>query len=129
MEDSHSQMVFPFLLDDPLYRRHVREERIISEVREALEPVLQEKMLQIISDMAETGFKEKLESIVRDAVQHAEEEIQAIFSDIRLMLFELLHHFADSHDPADWWKRGAEPDEDCEVGDMSTSGESLLARH
>ena len=112
MEDSHSQMVFPLLGDDPLYLRHVREERIVSEVKEALEPVLQEKMVQIISDMAETGFKEKLESIVKGAVEHTEKEIQAIFSDIRLMLFELLHHFADSRDPADWWKRGEDPDED-----------------
>ena len=108
-------MVFPFLADDPLYLRQVREERIISEVREALEPVLYERMTEIISDMAEAGFREKLESIVRGAVEHIEKETHAMFSDIRLMLFELLHHFADSHDPADWWKRGTDLDEDEDI--------------
>jgi len=115
MQHSHHQMVFPFLQDDPLCLRQVREERIVSEVEEALKPVLYERMTEIISDMAETGFREKLESIVRGAVEHTEKETHAMFSDIRLMLVELLHHFADSHDPADWWKRGLEPDEDEDI--------------
>ena len=115
MEESHNKKVFPFLLDDPLCVRQVREERIVSEVKEALEPVLRKQMIQIISDMAEVGFREKLESIVRGAVERSEKEIQATFSDIRLMLFELLQHFVDSHDPADWWKRGTESDEDEDI--------------
>lgn len=57
MQDNPQQKVLPFLADDPLYLRQVREERIVLEVKESLEPVLREKMVQIISDMAEAGFK------------------------------------------------------------------------
>ena len=51
MPHSHRKKVFPFLLDDPLCVRQVREEKIVSEVKEALESVLYQKMVQIISDI------------------------------------------------------------------------------
>lgn len=52
------------------------------------------------------------DALVADAVKDSVDEIQAMFSDIRMMLFELLHYLADTQDPADWWKRGIEPDDE-----------------
>ena len=115
MQNNPHQKVLPFLADDPLYLRQMREEKIVSEVKEALAPVLREKMVQIISDTAEAGFKEKLDALVAHALKHAVADIHGMFSDIRLLLQNLLLRIADSHDPADWWKRGAEPDEDQDI--------------
>lgn len=114
MQNNLHQKVLPFLADDPLYVCQVREERIVSEVREALEPVLQKKITQIIFDMAEAGFSEKLDALVAHALKHAVADIHGMFFDIRLLLQDLLLRIADSHDPADWWKR-VEPDEDQDI--------------
>ena len=74
MQDTPRQMVLPFLADDPLYIREIREEKVVAEVKAALEPVLHDKMVDILHD--------------------------------------ILVRCRDCHDPADWWKRGADPDED-----------------
>ena len=114
MQNTHRQMVLPFLADDPLYLREIREERVVAEVKSALEPVLRDCMVNILHDMAQTGFKERLEALVADAVKDSVDDIQAMFSDIRFLLQELLLRCADCHAPADWWKRNVQPDDDGE---------------
>ena len=115
MQSNDQQQVFPFLADDPLYRREIREEKIVSQLSTALQPVLRHRMTDIIHDMAKAGFKEKLDVLVADAIKGAMQDCQAKFHDIRLFLELLALRCPDCHDPADWWKRDAEPDEDEDI--------------
>ena len=115
MQHSHDQKVLPFLADDPLYLREIREEKVTADLKAALEPILRQRMLTILDDMAQAEFKEKLDGLVADAVKDSVAEIQAMFSDIRRLLIDLLVRCRDCHDPADWWKRGADSDEDEDI--------------
>ena len=112
MPNTHHQMVFPFLAEDPLYLREIREERIAADVKTALEPVLRQRMVEILDNMARAGFKEKLDTLVADAVKSSTSEMQAMFSDIRSLLIDLAVRCRDCHDPADWWKNGMDPEQD-----------------
>ena len=112
MQDKPHQTVLPFLADDPLYLREIREERIAADMKAALEPVLRQRLVAILDDMAQTEFKEKLDALVADAAKESVAEIHAMFSDIRGLLIDLVVRCRDCHDPADWWKHGTEPDED-----------------
>lgn len=113
MSNKPRQQVFPFLADDPFYRREVREQQIVADVTEALLPVLRESMTELACDLARNVFKEQLESMIAAAVKEA---TKGVVADVRGELCDIIESLVvrlkDDSDPADWWKKGTELDED-----------------
>ena len=106
MAHAPNQQVFPFLADDPLYRREVREERIVRDVTEALYARLRKETDAILREV----LTERLEAAVTEAVSSA---VQRTFTDIEGRLDDLtefMQLLVDARfpedDAADWWKNG-----------------------
>ncbi len=108
MPHNLSQQVFPFLADDPLFRREVREERIVNEVTEALQARMSRQIDAILHEI----LSERLEAVVMEAVSTA---VRNAMSDVNARLTDLTEFaqlLADlrfpSDDSADWWKHGGD---------------------
>ena len=115
MQDTSHQKVLPLLATDPLYLRQLQEEAIIFEVKKALEPVLREKMVQIVSGMADARFRTELGSLIAETTSHVIGNLEGEISQIRSLLETVLRRHQEYEDSADWWKRGTEPDEDEDI--------------
>ena len=111
MKPDSNQAVFPFLAEDPLYRREVREERIVQDVTDALQARLSQEAEMILREV----LTERLEAFVRSAVSEAIRSSLAHFEDRLDDLCDFARLVADlrfpSDDSADWWKQDRGDDE------------------
>jgi hypothetical protein len=105
--DAHQQ-VFPFLAEDPLYRREVREERIVRDVTNALQARLRKEADSVLREVV----AEKLEAAVTEAVSSAVNRtfngIEARLDDLTEFMKLLIHVRFPEDDPADWWKNSSD---------------------
>ena len=109
------QEVFPFLAEDPEYRRALYEERVIHDVIRDLEPEIRAHMFAVIREVAKEALPRKFEAVVREAVEQSTQGIDRKLNEVTYFLRRLLESSRNEVDPADWWKRGWDVDNDEDI--------------
>ena len=110
--DSEEQLVFPFLAEDPLYQRQVREERIVTGVTQALEARLSREAEAILKEVLTERLDETVVAVTQQAVRQALNSIQSRLDELTGFAWLVAGRFENLQDPADWWKRRTDEEED-----------------
>lgn len=107
-----NQSLFPLLEEDPVFQRHLREERIAADLASALEPKLRQQMLTAIWETARDLIRREFGSLVESAVQRAMQHHCPDLELIKLALEQICENERHRRDEADWWKRSGEDEGD-----------------
>lgn len=112
MKPDPDQRVFPFLADDPLFRREIREERVVRDVTEALQARLSKDAEKILRDVLSERLEATVISAVTEAIRASLANLEARQEDLAEFARLVAELRFPSNDPADWWKQDEDGDSD-----------------
>ena len=100
-----SQLVFPFLADDPSYQKNLLREEITREVERRISPRV---IAQLSKDLNANCYR-LIEEVADEAVSRAMRPLGRKLDKLNSQLR------SRRDDPADWWKKGSNDDRDDEA--------------